>query len=197
MKIINCYCNKNKDIKLFKKRLKQIKKVKMRYMFVSIFNSKNKTKFLRKHDIFGEMGNNVLFQPMKLPNNPKLIKIHNNVKIAADVTFFEHDVINDVFAAKYHNEFIGHMSCIEIFDNCFIGGKSIIVGNVKIGPNAIVAAGSVVTKDVPEGSIVGGNPARVIGSFEKLYDKRQEDISKDDKRLLQRYEELWNSFYKE
>ena len=44
--------------------------------------------------------------------------------------------------------------------------------NTKIGPNAIVAAGSVVTKDVPEGSIVGGNPAKVIGSVNDLKHKR-------------------------
>ncbi len=34
---------------------------------------------------------------------------------------------------------------------------------VKIGSNAVVAAGSVVTKDVPDGAIVGGNPVRIIG----------------------------------
>lgn len=45
--------------------------------------------------------------------------------------------------------------------------------NVKIGPNAIVAAGSVVTKDVQPGTIVGGNPARVIGSFNDLMEKRK------------------------
>lgn len=44
--------------------------------------------------------------------------------------------------------------------------------DVKIGPNAIVAAGSVVTKDVPEGTIVGGNPAKVIGKFEDFVVKR-------------------------
>lgn len=43
---------------------------------------------------------------------------------------------------------------------------------VKIGPNAIVAAGSVVTKDVPEGSVVGGNPAKVISTVEKVARKR-------------------------
>jgi maltose O-acetyltransferase len=42
---------------------------------------------------------------------------------------------------------------------------------VTIGPNAIVAMGSVVVKDVPEGTIVGGNPARVIGSFEDYANK--------------------------
>ena len=47
------------------------------------------------------------------------------------------------------------------------------MGPVKIGPNAIVAAGSLVAKDVPEDSVVGGNPAKVIGSFGELKRKRE------------------------
>lgn len=43
---------------------------------------------------------------------------------------------------------------------------------VKIGPNAIVAANSVVTKDVPEGTVVGGNPARIIGKYKDVAEKR-------------------------
>ena len=64
------------------------------------------------------------------------------------------------------------MGTIEVFDNVFIGANSTIMYNVKIGPNAIVAAGSVVTKDVPPGSVVGGAPARVIGTFDKVLEKR-------------------------
>lgn len=45
--------------------------------------------------------------------------------------------------------------------------------NVKIGPNAIVAAGSVVVKNVEPGTIVGGNPAKVIGQFDNLVNKRK------------------------
>lgn len=44
---------------------------------------------------------------------------------------------------------------------------------VNIGNNVVVAAGSVVTKDVPDGVIVGGNPAKIIGSFENLKEKRK------------------------
>lgn len=43
---------------------------------------------------------------------------------------------------------------------------------MKIGPNSVVAAGSVVTKDVPPGTIVGGNPAKQIGNFDDLMQKR-------------------------
>lgn len=103
------------------------------------------------------MGDDVLFQPKTLPNEPELIKLHNNVRIAADVTFYTHDVINNLLLKTMDKEdYIPHRSCIEIFDNVFIGGHSVIVGDVSIGPNAIIAAGSVVTKDVPEGTVVGG-----------------------------------------
>lgn len=48
--------------------------------------------------------------------------------------------------------------------NCFIGGRSLILPGVEIGDNCVVGAGSIVTKSVPPGSIVAGNPARVIRS---------------------------------
>ena len=53
-----------------------------------------------------------------------------------------------------------------------IGGFSKIMPGVVIGEGAIVAGGSVVTKDVPKGAIVGGNPAKVIGWTEELAKRR-------------------------
>ena len=52
----------------------------------------------------------------------------------------------------------------RIGENCFIGGRSLILPGVEIGNNCIVGAGSVVTRSVPPRSIVAGNPARVLKS---------------------------------
>ena len=46
--------------------------------------------------------------------------------------------------------------------NCFIGGRAMILPGVEIGDGCIVGAGAVVTKSVPPGSIVAGNPARIL-----------------------------------
>jgi len=57
---------------------------------------------------------------------------------------------------------------------CFIGGYAIVMPGVHVGDNVIVGAGAVVTRDVPSGCIVAGNPARIIrraittGKFGKL-----------------------------
>jgi acetyltransferase-like isoleucine patch superfamily enzyme len=52
---------------------------------------------------------------------------------------------------------------IEIGDDVWIGANAVIVPDVKIGSHAIIAAGAVVTRDVPEYAIAAGVPARTIG----------------------------------
>ena len=50
----------------------------------------------------------------------------------------------------------------RVGENCFIGGRSLIMPGVEIGDNSVVGAGSVVTKSVPPRSVVAGNPARIL-----------------------------------
>ena len=54
---------------------------------------------------------------------------------------------------------------IVIGRNVWIGAGATVIGGVTVGENAVIAAGSVVTKDVPPDTLVGGNPARVIRSI--------------------------------
>ncbi|RCX17391.1 maltose O-acetyltransferase [Fontibacillus phaseoli] len=51
---------------------------------------------------------------------------------------------------------------VKIGNNVWIGGRAVIVPGVTIGDNVVIAAGAVVTKDVPNGAVVGGNPAKII-----------------------------------
>ena len=55
---------------------------------------------------------------------------------------------------------------VEIGEGSWIGTKAVIVGDVKIGRHCVIGAGSVVTKDVPDYSIVVGSPAKVIKHYD-------------------------------
>ena len=60
------------------------------------------------------------------------------------------------------------MGEIKIGDNCFIGARAIILPGVTLGNECVVAAGAVVTKSYPSGSVLGGNPAKLIGNSKEL-----------------------------
>ena len=94
----------NKELtstKKVNKRLRKTRWLKFRYLFICFFKMSGKNDrnaWLRKNNIFGLFGEGSNYQPHTLPNNPRLVKIHNNVRVAEGVTFYEHDGINNVFA---------------------------------------------------------------------------------------------------
>lgn len=62
---------------------------------------------------------------------------------------------------------------VVIGDRVFIGWGSTVLPNVKIGKDVIVAAGSIVNKDIPEGVIVAGVPAKIIGKTSDYIEKNK------------------------
>lgn len=99
---------------------------------------------------------------------PYLIEIGNYVQITQDVRFFTHGG-SWVFRKKYPNfDFFGK---IKIKDNVYIGNCAMILPGITINNNVIIGAGAVVTKSVPENSIVVGNPAKIIGTIDDLEKK--------------------------
>ena len=73
---------------------------------------------------------------------------------------------------------------VIIGDWVYIGSGSLIMPGVTIGNNVLVAAGSVVTRSVPSGMIVAGNPARIIGSVDD-YIKRNMSYNLNSKRMTE------------
>lgn len=152
----------------------KIRWVKLRLL--TITNGWKRASYLKRKNVFMEMGDGCYYHTRDLPAEPYLIKLHNDVRIAADVRLITHDIasymINNISKYEEYGKARYYMGTIEIFDHVMIGAGSKILPNVKIGPNVIVAAGSIVTKDIPENSVVAGVPARVIGTFDEFAKKR-------------------------
>ena len=89
---------------------------------------------------------------------PNLITIHDNVTITNNCVLTAHD------HSKFYSGRGSHYKVgkIVIEEYAFIGSSSIVLPGIKIGKNAIIGAGSVVTKDVNQNTLVAGNPAREI-----------------------------------
>ena len=107
---------------------------------------------------------------MNMPNRPWRISIGNNVNVATNVSFFEHDIIHRMWNEnpKYKGpEILSYGGYITVEDNVMIGANAIILYDLVIGHDAVVAAGAVVTKDVPANMIAAGVPAKVIRKVKK------------------------------
>ncbi len=95
-------------------------------------------------------------------NEPYLVTIGHNVGFAAEVVFITHDGGTRVFKHEERYKKVLKYGRITILDNCIIGQRVIILPGVTIGPNSVVAAGSVVSRNVPPGFLAAGNPAKPV-----------------------------------
>lgn len=95
----------------------------------------------------------------------------NKISIGADTIIGSGAVIIDndfhIFEkGAWKNEHVKNSRPISIGSRVFIGARAIILKGVTIGDDARIGAGSVVTRDVPAGSIFAGNPAKQVGNVD-------------------------------
>jgi maltose O-acetyltransferase len=106
------------------------------------------------------LGHNVSFQEGVFidPSHCFLISIGDDCVLAPNVRLIAHDASTKMVAGATR------LGRIRIGNRCFLGDSVIVLPGVSIGDHCIVGAGSVVSRDIPAGSVAAGNPAKVLKS---------------------------------
>lgn len=105
-------------------------------------------------------------------SEPYLIHLHKYCRISMDVMFITHD--GGTWAFRNDNEKYKHVikyGKIEVGEYSFVGARSTILPGVTIGSHCVVGAGSLVNKDVPDGTVVAGVPAKYICTTKEYADR--------------------------
>ncbi|MFD2203711.1 acyltransferase [Shivajiella indica] len=110
-----------------------------------------------------KMGNNSNIGAYSYIGCSGYIEIGDNVMISPRVSIYSENHNFDQLDKVMIDQGVTR-SFVKIEDDCWIAANSVILSGVTIGKGSVVAAGSIVTKDVPPYSIVAGNPAKVIKS---------------------------------
>lgn len=100
-----------------------------------------------------------------------MIFIGNHVELSGDMAFITHDGATWVFRDEERYKNVIRYGKIVIKDNCFIGMRSTILPGVTIGYNSIIGACSLVVKDVPDGCVYAGVPAKFICTVDEFKEK--------------------------
>lgn len=147
----------------------------------------NPIKYAKKMGV--KVGKNCEFyKDISWGSEPYLISIGDHVRIASGCKFVTHDGGVWVLRKLKKVEKADIFGRITIGNNVHIGINCIIMPGVTIGNNCIVGCGAVVTKSVPDNTIVGGVPARKIKSIDEYYEKHKDTfdftkgLSSDEKK---------------
>lgn len=97
----------------------------------------------------------------KIDTHRGKVSIGNNCLITSGVKILSHDGASRMIDREDYG--YGEVS---IGNNVFIGVNAVILRNVTVGDNSVIAAGSIVTKNIPAQSVAAGNPAKIIKSLE-------------------------------
>lgn len=133
-----------------------------------------------------KIGDNNLIKKCHWSSEPYLIKVGSNCQFT-NCQIFTHGGGNVVRQWDSDFDVFGK---VEIGDYVYLGTNSLIMPGVTIGNNVLVAAGSVVTKSIPSGVVVAGNPARIICTVDEYYVKnrpfniKSKSLSSKDKRRI-------------
>jgi acetyltransferase-like isoleucine patch superfamily enzyme len=115
-------------------------------------------------------------------SEPYLITFENDVRLSANITFITHDGGTWAFRHKPEYAHIIKYGKIYVGKRTFIGCNVTIMPGVKIGKYCVIGAGSVVTKDVPDGTVVAGIPAKPLMTTEEYAQRCLTELKPYDKK---------------
>lgn len=105
------------------------------------------------------------------PGYPGLIKIGRGTTVSFEACFLAHDYSLDKELYGRTGEHGLIVSEIEVGRNCFIGARAMLLPGTRLGDGCIVGANAVVKGSYAAGSVLAGNPARLLGTVESMVDR--------------------------
>lgn len=145
-----------------------------------------------------KIGERCRIHAMILSTESYLLTIGDDVVIAQGTNLITHE--GSIFILEKENPYIDLYGPIQIGNHCFIGMNCTILPNIKIGDNCIIGAGSVIRENIPDNSVVTGNPGKVIMSTQMykqilkmkpmLYEYKR--LNKEDKKnkILEKVQQI-------
>ena len=139
---------------------------KLKTLYYRFF--KSRTEYARFIGV--KIGKNCLIATKNWSSEPYLIEIGNNVQITHNVSIHTHGGSHVARKMIPNFDMFGK---VIIKDRAYIGAYSQIMPGVTIGEGSLVAAGSIVTKSVPAGVVVAGNPAKYVCTVEEYIERNK------------------------
>ncbi len=131
-----------------------------------------------------------IYKTANFGSEPYLIKLGNHVRITSGVQLITHD--GGLWTLRHMGLLpdADRFGRITIGNNVHIGINAVIMPGVTIGDNVVVGCGAVVTKDIPDGCVVAGVPAKVIETIEEYYEKSR-PRSVETKHMSPEEKKIW------
>ncbi|WML46514.1 maltose acetyltransferase domain-containing protein [Neobacillus sp. PS3-40] len=180
-KMVNGELYNAADPELLKERLNARRLTRLYNQTLETDDNK-RTKLLK--ELFGSTGKNLFIEPTFRCDYGYNIHINENFYANFDCVFLDVCEIRigdncyigpgvHIYTATHPLKSTERISGVEygkpvkIGQNVWIGGRTVINPGVNIGNNVVIASGAIVTKDVPDNVVVGGNPAKIIKEIEE------------------------------
>ena len=130
----------------------------VRSKMLAVMSNDRRIRKLRQHGV--RIGENCFISTTAFSTEPYLIEIGDHVAISTGCEFVTHDAA--IWLFRNANPDMDVFGSIKVGNNTYFGTNCTVLPNSTIGSDCIIGSGSVVRGTIPDGSVVFGNPARVI-----------------------------------